>query len=322
MQHSTKTDQTAKELSSEELASYRKQLECRWKSRIVDEALLECAWHAVYKIATLLYEEFGATKVAVFGSLTEPIGFTKSSDIDIAVWGLSDKTHSKANNKVYDIDTGFKIDLINFDLTKGFFQERIQQQAIPIKKGEHPTIWKTIYQHKQRNVFPIKETEIYEMNRKKLTQRINDECTKIESTVQGIIKALGDIDLLPAAAIEYIEESIVGRLADVYSGIERIFERIANEVDGHLSRGSRWHKNLLEQMTRQRPERIPVISQETFLLLESLLEFRHKVNNIYAEELEYKNTEEHAKNIEELFQRVTDDLKTFTDSLAEHEEDT
>ena len=321
MRHTTKTDQTAKELSPEELAACRKQLERRWKSRKVDEALLERTWHVVYEIATLLYDEFGAIQVAVFGSLAEPLGFTKSSDIDIAVWGLSDKTHSAAYWKVKGIDTGFKIDLINFDTTKGLFQERIQQQAILVKKGEQPTLWKTLYEHLQRQVFPVVEEEIYEMNRKKLTQRISDECAKIESTVGAITKALEDIEVLPVAAREYIEESIANKLADVYRGIERIFERIANEVDAHLSRGSRWHKDLLEQMTKQRPERPPVISQETFLLLEALLEFRHKVNNIYADELIYENTEEHANGIDKLFQSFSEDLNMFTDSLAQRKED-
>ena len=321
MQDTTYTQRTAKEMSPEELASCRQQLERRWKNRKVDEALLERAWHVVYEIATLLYEEFGATRVAVFGSLAEPINFTKSSDIDIAVWGLTDKVHTRANRKVWDIDTEFKIDLINFDITKGLFQERIQQQAIPIKKGEQPTLWKTLYRHLNRHVFPIVAEEIYEMNRKKLTQRISDESAKIETTVGAIAKALEDIEVLPIAARQYIEESIANKLADIYSGIERVFELIANEVDGHLPRGSRWHKNLLEQMTERRPERPPVISQETFLLLEALLEFRHKVNNIYADELIYESTEEHAKNIEKLFKSFSDDLNMFTDSLVQHQED-
>ena len=172
MQQAVDRQRTAKEMSPEELASCRKQLERRWKNRKVDEALLERAWSVVYEIATLLYDEFGATQVAVFGSLAEPLGFTKSSDIDIAVWGLSDKTHSKANLKIWDIDTGFKIDLINFDMTKGLFQERIQQKAIPTKKGERPTLWKALYQHLNRQVFPIVAEEIYEMNRKKFTERV------------------------------------------------------------------------------------------------------------------------------------------------------
>ena len=321
MHHPQKTEKLKQNLSSEQLTSCRKQLENRWKSRKVDETLLEHAWQTAYDIAAILYNEFNAKQVAVFGSLTEPICFTKSSDIDIAVWGLTDKEHTKATNKVWDMETGFKIDLINFDLTKELFRKRIQQEAISIEKERQTTFWKTIYDHHNRKVFPIVEEEIYELNRIKLTQRINDECARIESTVHSIGKALEDIEILPDSARQYVEETIANRLADVYSGIERIFERIANEVDGHLSRGSRWHKNLLEQMTRQRPERQPVISHETFLLLESLLEFRHKINNIYAEELIYDNTEEHARNIERLYESFSDDLNMFTNSLAQSKED-
>ncbi len=309
------------QISPEKLASCRKQLERRWKSRKVDEALLERAWHVVYEIATLLYDEFGATQVAVFGSLAEPINFTKSSDIDIAVWGLTDKIHTKANHKVWDIDTEFKIDLINFDMTKGLFQERIQQQAIPIKKGEQPTLWKTLYKHLHRQVFPTVAEEIYEMNRKKLTQRIKDELVKIEDTLARIQRGLEKIQVVSVDVKEFIENTIATDLADIYSGIERIFERIANEVDGHLPRGSRWHKNLLEQMTKQRPERPPVISENTFLQLGELLAFRHKVTNIYGRELKYDNTLVHAQTIHELFAAVSQDFNIFTDSLAQHEED-
>ena len=242
-------------ITPEQLVSCRKHLERRWKSRKVDESLLARAWQVVSEIATLLYDEFGATQVAVFGSLTEPISFTKSSDIDIAVWGLSDKTHSKAHDKVLDMRTGFKIDLINFDMIKGFFRERVQQHAIPIRKGEHPVLWKTLYGHIEQNVFPIKETEIYEMKRKRLTQRINDELVKMENILARIGRGIETIEVVPVDVIEFIENTIANDLADIYSGIERIFERIANEVDGHLQHGSRWHQNLLEQMTRQRPER-------------------------------------------------------------------
>ncbi|MDE0482275.1 MAG: hypothetical protein OXI67_06850 [Candidatus Poribacteria bacterium] len=309
------------QITPEELASCRKQLERRWKSRSVDQALLERAWQVVYEIATLLYDEFGATQVAVFGSLAEPINFTKSSDIDITVWGLSDKTHSDAYWEVKGIDTGFKIDLINFDTTKGLFRERVQQQAIPIKKGEQPTLWKTFYEHLHRQVFPTVEEEIYEINRKKLSQRINDELVKIEDILERIRRGLKIIKVVPIDVTEFIENTIATDLADIYSGIERIFERIANEVDGHLPRGSRWHKNLLEQMTKQRPERQPVISENTFLQLGKLLEFRHKVTNIYGRELKCDNTLVHAETIDELFTVVSQDLNTFTNSLVQHQED-
>ena len=90
-------------MSADQLSACRKQLEQLWKSRIVDEGLLHRAWHTVHEVAALLYEQFGATQVAVFGSLTEPMWFTSGSDIDIAVSGLSHDAYDKAYKKNYEL---------------------------------------------------------------------------------------------------------------------------------------------------------------------------------------------------------------------------
>ena len=313
-------------MSPDELSACRKRLEEVWKNRIVDEGLLHQAWHTAHEIAALLYEQFGATQVFVFGSLTEPMGFTKGSDIDIAVSGLSNDAYDKAYGKVTYFDTPFKIDFINFDRLEGLFRERVKHQAIPIERGERPRngvtdVWQTLYEHLQQQVFPTEEGEIYEMNRKRLTQRINDELDKIDGILERIQRGLDSIDVLPVAAREFIENTIATDLADVYRGIENIFLRIAREVDMHVPTGSRWHKNLLAQMTEQRPERPPVISENIYLQLETLLDFRHKVNNIYGKELRYEKTIPHAKSIDALFASVSQDLNTFTDALEKREED-
>ena len=313
-------------LSGDQLSACRKRLEQRWKSRIVDEGLLHRAWQVAHEVATLLYKEFGATRVAVFGSLTEPMWFTKGSDIDIVVSGLSHDLYDEAYKKVINFDSEFKIDFINFDISKGIFRERIQHQAIPIPKNMHtPTgmtdVWQTLYKHLQQQVFPANDREIYEMNRKRLTQRINDELRKISETLERIQRGLENIDVLPVQAREFIENTIATDLADVYRGIENIFLRIARGVDMHVPTGSRWHKNLLAQMVEQRPERPPVISENTSLQLEKLLEFRHKVTNIYGRQLIYEKTEEHAKSIDKLFADISEDLGIFSDALAKREED-
>ena len=308
-------------ISSDELSACRKQLEQVWKNRVMDEGLLHQAWHTAQEVAALLYEQFDAAQVAVFGSLTEPMWFTKGSDIDIAVSGLSNDAYDKARIAIMNFDSAFKIDIVNLDMSKGLFRERVKHQAIPIERGVRPVLWQTLYKHLQRQVFPGNDGEIYEMNRKRLTQRINDELDKINETLERIQRGLENIDVLPAQAREFIENTIATDLADVYRGIENIFLRIAREVDMHVPRGSRWHKNLIAQMTEQRPERPPVISERTSLRLEDLLDFRHKVNNIYGKALIYEMTEPHAKSIDELFASVSEDLGLFTDSLAKREGD-
>ena len=313
-------------MSAEQLSACRKRLEQLWKSRIMDEGLLHRAWQVAHEVATLLYEQCGATQVAVFGSLTEPMWFTSQSDIDIAVSGLSDDTYDKAYSKVMNFDSQFKIDLINLDTSKGIFRERVKHQAIPIQKGMPiPTrmtgVWQTLYKHLQQQVFPTNDGDIYEMNRKRLAQRINDELTKISETLERIQRGLEKLEVVPTDVREFVENTIATDLADVYRGIENIFLRVAREVDRHVPTGSRWHKNLLAQMVEQRPERPPVISKNTALRLEKLLEFRHKVTNIYGRQLVYEKTEEHAKSISELFATISQEFNAFTDSLAKREEE-
>ena len=159
-------------MSPDELSACRKRLEQAWKNRVMDKDLLHQAWHTAQEVATLLYEQFNASQVFVFGSLTEPMWFTKGSDIDIAVSGLSNDAYDKAYGKVVYFDGPFKIDFVNFDRLKGHFRERVKYQAIPIERGGQPPdgvtdMWQTLYKHLQQQVFPTEEGEIYEMNRKR-----------------------------------------------------------------------------------------------------------------------------------------------------------
>ena len=58
----------------------------------------EKAWRLAKTAAALLQEEFGATQVAVFGSLLQPQLFHRRSDVDLAVWGwMSDTTGLSLN---------------------------------------------------------------------------------------------------------------------------------------------------------------------------------------------------------------------------------
>ena len=75
---------------------------------------------------------------------------------------------------------------------------------------------------------------------------------------------------------------------------------------------------MTEPQAERRP---PVISQETFEILEELLEFRHVFNNIYGEELVYERTEKNARQIDELFGNLSRELDTFIAYLEKNEND-
>ena len=288
MSQPTDTYRTAKDLSPEELAEYSRRLDEHFRNRKVDEALLQRAWQTAHRVANMLYEDFGATQVAVFGSLADQASFSKWSDIDIAVWGIPNDKYLRASSIASDVSRLFEVDLVDFENCKGPFRERIQSQLIPIEKGV-----------------------IYKMDRSSLIQRISDEREKIRKTIGKIVERLEKIKTAPIEYKEEIETTIAKNLVDCYRGMENIFRQIALDVDLRIPDGSRWHKELLTQMAGPQDERQPVISQETLALLQELLEFRHVFNNIYGEELIYERIERNAKQICELFYTLCEELNTF-----------
>ena len=52
-------------------------------------------------------------------------------------------------------------------------------------------------------------------------------------------------------------------LISFYTGLERIFERVARRIDYSLPQGERWHMDLLHQVSRPTDERLELISEET-----------------------------------------------------------
>ncbi len=292
MHQPTDTYRTTKDLSPEELKEYRKRLNEYWQNRKVDEALLQRAWHTAHKIAAMLYDDFGATQVAVFGSLAEQKSFAKWSDIDIAVWGIPSEMYFRASSKASDISGLFKVDLVEYEKCEGIFRERIQKQLAPIKKGV-----------------------IYRVDRSGLIQRISNERSLIEETIEKILERLEKVKVAPIEYKEEIELAIAKNLVDCYRGIETIFSQIALDVDLYTPDGSRWHKELLMQMAEPYADRQPVISQETLELLQELLEFRHVYNHIYEQRLVYDKTEKVAIQIEMIYNKISKELDTFIEFI-------
>ena len=87
------------------------------------------------------------------------------------------------------------------------------------------------------------------------------------------------------------EEALISAIAfnlhSFYTGIERIFEAIAKQIDQYQPSGSNWHKQLLTQMIVEVPDIRPgIISATTYETLDELRRFRHVVRKIYAYELD------------------------------------
>ena len=66
---------------------------------------------------------------------------------------------------------------------------------------------------------------------------------------------------------------------------QRIFERIASQVDPALPEGERWHIELLNQVARPSESRPAVISEQSRQALRDYLAFRHRSRHAYAHQL-------------------------------------
>lgn len=76
-------------------------------------------------------------------------------------------------------------------------------------------------------------------------------------------------------------------LISFYTGLERIFERIARRIDRSIPQGEHWHTDLLHQVARPTKERPALIYEKTRLLLREYLAFRHHSRHAYAHHLEW-----------------------------------
>lgn len=71
------------------------------------------AWVIARVAAKVLKENYGATRVVVFGSLTNSASFTRWSDIGLAVWDVPDDRFYAAVGAVTGLTSDFKIDLVD-----------------------------------------------------------------------------------------------------------------------------------------------------------------------------------------------------------------
>jgi hypothetical protein len=107
-------------------------------------------------------------------------------------------------------------------------------------------------------------------------------------------------------------DSVALNLHGFYSGIEKIFETIAERIDDALPAGEDWHKQLLMQMSLEiELVRPPVISKKTYELLNVYRGFRHVVRNVYTFNLSSEKLDPLVRNLEETYLSLKSDIDSF-----------
>lgn len=117
---------TGSGLSEAAMAEYRATAQRRAEERRRTLATRRArALEVASEAATLLREQFGATRVVLFGSATHEDAFWEHSDIDLAAWGIPREDYLLAVARLQELSTEFSVDLVEGDHCKPALAEAI-----------------------------------------------------------------------------------------------------------------------------------------------------------------------------------------------------
>lgn len=144
-----------------------------------------------------------------------------------------------------------------------------------------------------------------------LADRIRHELTLLGEVVQQCVDAMERVEQNPPDRDFYVAAAAL-HLHDFYSGLERLFEMIASEIDETVPRGGSWRRELLTQMTILLTDVRPaVLTRETAQCLDEYLRFRHVVRNVYALHLDAERVGTLAAGLRSTYERVREELEEF-----------
>ena len=155
------------------------------------------------------------------------------------------------------------------------------------------------------------------MNKDKIALiRIRKE---IEVELSAVKRVKEDYQSIPHDLVTWIKvRTKASLLHDFYTGIEKIFSRIAQELNGGLPNSEQWHRDLLKDMTLELEDiRPPVISEELYKDLLPYLRFRHLFRNLYGFELEWEKMEDLDKGFEKISKLFFEEIDVFLGWLKE-----
>lgn len=123
---------------------------------------------------------------------------------------------------------------------------------------------------------------------KELQERIDDAPDPIETRASGSI------------------------LHDFYCGVEKIFERIAVNIDKNLPAGENWHADILVQMANPVDDiRDRVIDPVFMNTLKEYMRFRHLFRRIYGFELNWIRFKDIFLRLENTFNKLSSEIEKF-----------
>ena len=111
---------------------------------------------------------------------------------------------------------------------------------------------------------------------------------------------------------------IASILHDFYTGIERVFQKIAIELEGDVPKGASWHRDLLDDMALEIREVRPAIITDSLRTdLDDYLRFRHFFRGSYGFDLEQELMRPLFDQLDAVFAEFEREVETFLKTFAD-----
>ena len=148
-----------------------------------------------------------------------------------------------------------------------------------------------------------------------LAERIRGEVIDLDHVVQRAISAW-EIAIKSPSGQDFYVDSVALNLHSFYSGLERIFELIARQIDQKVPEGQSWHRDLLLAMSCEVGEIRPaVIRVEHAETLDEFRRFRHLVRNLYTTNLQPEKMVNLVAALPVLWRNLRGELIAFAEFL-------
>lgn len=232
----------------------------------------ELALSDARRISAYLVEQ-GASRVVEIGSAFEPSRpFTDRSDIDLVVEGIEPARFFSVSAAAAAM-TDFRLDLTPLEVATEALRRVVTESG-------------------RRDVG--REEDV--------ARRL---ATEVESELARLTALGEEFARTPRRDDTYFLRARGSILHDFYNGVERVFLRIARELNGGVPRGDQWHRDLLDDMTLEIAEVRPaVIDQDLARALGDYLRFRYLFRNVYGGVLD-------AERMASLEERLPETLAVF-----------
>ncbi|HLG28989.1 MAG TPA: hypothetical protein VI387_02160 [Candidatus Brocadiales bacterium] len=140
--------------------------------------------------------------------------------------------------------------------------------------------------------------------------------SEIEKELDNLNELRKEMKEIESGESIILKRSMGSILHDFYNCCERIFKKVAIEINGGYEDIEKWHKALLFKMTIPIKGLRPlVISEELAAELDEYLAFRHVFRNIYGFELKGERIGYLARKFDKVANRFIKDIKDFLSFL-------